>query len=110
VAYKKDIDDLRESPALEILDLLTRRGADVHYHDPHVPAIVDDGHTPAGAVGSSVPLTEETVRAADAVMIVTDHSSVDYDLIRRCARLLVDTRNACAARGGRLPEAVIANA
>jgi len=110
VAYKKDIDDLRESPALEILDLLAQRGADVHYHDPHVPAIVDDGHTPAGAVGRSVPLTEEAVRAADAVMIVTDHSSVDYDLIRRCSRLLVDTRNACAARGGQLPEPVTANA
>jgi UDP-N-acetyl-D-glucosamine dehydrogenase len=104
VAYKKDIDDLRESPALEILDLLTKKGARVSYHDPYVPEIVDDGHTPAGAVGRSVPLTDEMLSGADAVMIVTDHSAIDYGRVRRLARILVDTRNAGASRVARLPE------
>ncbi len=96
VAYKKDIDDLRESPALEILDQLNRKGALVSYHDPYCPEIRDDGHTPLGAVGRSVELTDERVREADAVLIVTDHSSVDYDRVCAMARIVVDTRNACA--------------
>ena len=95
VAYKKDINDIRESPALEILDLLARKGARVSYHDPYCPEIRDDGNTPAGAVGRSVPLTEEALRDADAVMIVTDHSSIDYQWVCRAARVLIDTRNAC---------------
>jgi len=94
VAYKKDIDDLRESPALEILDLLAKKGANARYHDPYCPEIRDDGHTPAGAVGKSVPLTDDAVRQADLVLIVTDHSSIDYERIQRLAPLLVDTRNA----------------
>jgi UDP-N-acetyl-D-glucosamine dehydrogenase len=98
VAYKKDIDDLRESPALEILDLLTRKGAEVIYHDPYCPEIRDDGHTPAGAVGKSIDLTDDTVRDADAVIVVTDHSNVDYDRVCRLAQVLIDTRNACHAR------------
>jgi UDP-N-acetyl-D-glucosamine dehydrogenase len=98
VAYKKDIDDLRESPALEILDLLTRKGVQVSYHDPYVPEIVDDGHTPAGAVGRSVELTDEVLSEADAVMIVTDHSAVDYGRVCRLARIVIDTRNACSGR------------
>lgn len=96
VAYKKDIDDLRESPALEILDLLTRKGVQVSYHDPHVPEIVDDGHTPAGAVGRSVQLTDDALRDADAVIVVTDHSAVDYERVCRLASIVIDTRNACA--------------
>jgi UDP-N-acetyl-D-glucosamine dehydrogenase len=95
VAYKKDIDDLRESPALEILDLLTRKGALVSYHDQYCPEIREDGHTPAGAVGKSIELTDDALREADAVIIVTDHSVVDYDRVCRLAQLLVDTRNAC---------------
>ncbi len=89
VAYKKDIDDLRESPALDILHLLRERGAEVSYHDPFVPHFTEDGHA-----WRSVPLTPETVRAADAVMIVTDHSALDYAMLRREARTIVDTRNA----------------
>ncbi len=94
VAYKKDIDDLRESPALDILDLLAGKGAVVSYHDPFIPEIREDGHTPAGAVGKSVELRDDVLRAADAVMIVTDHTSLDYPLIVSRARILVDTRNA----------------
>ena len=95
VAYKKDIDDLRESPALEILDQLTRKGAVVSYHDPYCPEIRDDGHTPLGALGRSVELTEERLREADAVLIVTDHSTVNYEQVCGLARIVVDTRNAC---------------
>lgn len=94
VAYKRDIDDLRESPALEILDLLSRKGAVVSYHDSYCPEIIDDGHTPAGALGKSVRLTDAVIDAADAVLVVTDHSGIDYAAIRARARVFVDTRNA----------------
>jgi UDP-N-acetyl-D-glucosamine dehydrogenase len=91
VAYKKDIDDMRESPALDIIRLLEGRGAHVKYHDPFVHAFTEDGHTM-----SSVPLTVEAVKASDAVMIVTDHTSLDYVMLKRNASLVVDTRNALA--------------
>jgi UDP-N-acetyl-D-glucosamine dehydrogenase len=97
VAYKKDIDDMRESPALEIMDLLSKKGANVTYHDSYCPEIKDDGHTPAGAVGVSVELTDELLRSVDAVMIVTDHSDIDYGRVQSLAKVLVDTR--AAARG-----------
>ncbi|HWO89767.1 MAG TPA: nucleotide sugar dehydrogenase [Gemmatimonadales bacterium] len=89
IAYKKDIDDVRESPALDVLKLLERMGATVSYHDPFVPELDEDGFALR-----SVPLDEATVRAADCVVIVTDHSNLDYALIRREARAVVDTRNA----------------
>ena len=92
VAYKKDIDDVRESPALDLIRLLQRRGAAVSYHDPHVWKLKDEAIDLA-----SVPLTPETVAGADCVVIVTDHSDLDYALVERCARLVVDTRNALAA-------------
>jgi UDP-N-acetyl-D-glucosamine dehydrogenase len=89
VAYKKDIEDLRESPALDIIRLLEAQGARVSYHDPHVTAFTEDGvqHT-------SVALTPDTLRAADCVMVVTDHSTVDYRMVLAHARVVVDTRNA----------------
>jgi UDP-N-acetyl-D-glucosamine dehydrogenase len=89
VAYKRDIDDIRESPALDIIRLLDGQGARVSYHDPHVPVFAEDGHE-----FRSVPLDPESVAAADCIMIVTDHSAIDYHMIRRKARLVVDTRNA----------------
>ena len=89
VAYKKDIDDVRESPALDVIRLLQRRGAAVSYHDPHVGKLKDEAIDLV-----SHPLTPETLAAADCVVIVTDHSDVDYGLVERCARLVVDTRNA----------------
>jgi UDP-N-acetyl-D-glucosamine dehydrogenase len=93
VAYKKDIDDLRESPALEILQLLQARGARVEYHDPFCRTIHDDGHTPLqGLPLHSVELTDEALRNADVVVVVTDHSTVDYGRVARLARLVVDTR------------------
>ena len=93
VAYKKDIDDLRESPALDIIRLLEQYGATVSYHDPYVPKLEEDGHQYA-----SVPLDAAALRAADCVLIVTDHSSIDYGLIRQHAPLVVDTRHALARR------------
>jgi UDP-N-acetyl-D-glucosamine dehydrogenase len=89
VAYKRDIDDIRESPALDIIRLLEGQGARVSYHDPHVPCFAEDGHD-----YRSVALTPETVSAADCVMVVTDHSAIDYAMIKRRAKLVVDTRNA----------------
>ena len=95
VAYKKDIEDLRESPALDILRLLEDQGARVSYHDPYVPKFEENGHR-----YESVPLTQATVAAADCVMIVTDHDTLDYGLIRANAKRVVDTRNALARRLG----------
>jgi UDP-N-acetyl-D-glucosamine dehydrogenase len=89
VAYKRDIDDIRESPALDIIRLLEGQGARVTYSDPHVPCFSEDGHE-----HRSVALDAASVAAADCVMIVTDHSDVDYRMIERNAKLVVDTRNA----------------
>ena len=96
VAYKKDIDDVRESPALSIIDRLRAKGAEVHYHDPFVKEIrFDDAHTEGGGHPlSSEPLTDEALRAADCLVIVTDHSEIDYSRVCRLAPLIVDTRNA----------------
>ena len=96
VAYKKDIDDVRESPALSIIDRLRAKGAEVHYHDPFVKVIrFDDAHTEGGGEPlSSEPLTDDALRAADCVVIVTDHSEIDYGKVCQLVPLIVDTRNA----------------
>jgi UDP-N-acetyl-D-glucosamine dehydrogenase len=96
VAYKKDIDDVRESPALSIIDRLRAKGADVRYHDPFVKEIrFDDAHTDAGGDPlQSVPLTDEELRSADCIIIVTDHSDIDYKRVCLLTPLIVDTRNA----------------
>ena len=96
VAYKKDIDDVRESPALSIIDRLRAKGADVRYHDPFVKEVhFDDAHTVGGGEPlQSVPLTDEELRAADCVVIVTDHSGIDYQRVCQLTSLIVDTRNA----------------
>ena len=93
VAYKRDIDDLRESPALEIIRLLQDKGAHVRYHDPYCPVIHDDGHTPVqGLPMQGVELTDAELERADVVVVVTDHSEVDYTRIAEKAALVVDTR------------------
>ena len=96
VAYKKDIDDVRESPALSIIDRLRVKGADVRYHDPFVKEVsFDEAHTHAdGELLQSVPLTDDELRSADCVIIVTDHSEVDYKRVCALTPLIVDTRNA----------------
>src|SRR5687767_6585874 len=91
VAYKKDVDDMRESPALDVIQLLEDQGATVVYHDPHVASFREDGHERA-----SVELSDQELSKADAAVIVTDHSSIDYQRIVNLSRLLVDTRNATA--------------
>jgi UDP-N-acetyl-D-glucosamine dehydrogenase len=94
VAYKKDIDDVRESPALDVLRLLQADGADVSYHDPFV-AVLNEGDTDLG----SVELTDEVLAAADVAVVLTDHSSFDYERIVRGSRALVDARNVTAGLG-----------
>ena len=96
VAYKKDINDVRESPALSIIDRLRAKGANVRYHDPFVSEVrFDDAHTDAGGEPlSSVPLTNEELQSADCVIIVTDHSDIDYKRVCSLVPLIVDTRNA----------------
>ena len=93
IAYKKDIDDQRESPSLKIISLLQAKGAKVEYNDPYVP--VSEGHREyPGMKLKSVPLTTARLKAADAVIIATNHTCYDYDFIVKNARLVVDTRNA----------------
>jgi UDP-N-acetyl-D-glucosamine dehydrogenase len=89
VAYKRDIDDLRESPALDIIRLLEQQGAHVEYHDPHVAEFREDG-----TVRRSVAFTPEALAAADCVVIVTDHTRIDYAAVKRHAPVIVDTRHA----------------
>jgi UDP-N-acetyl-D-glucosamine dehydrogenase len=91
VAYKRDIDDVRESPALDVIRLLEADGAEVVYHDPYVARIREDGHE-----WHSTDLTAEELARADVVVIVTDHTSIDYQRIVDHAALVVDTRNATA--------------
>ena len=96
VAYKKDINDVRESPALSIIDRLRAKGANVSYHDPFVEEVrFDDAHTEGGGEPlRSVALTDEELQSADCVVIVTDHSQIDYKRVTGLASLVVDTRNA----------------
>ena len=93
VAYKQDIDDFRESPAISVIEELLKRGAEVEYFDPWVPKFR------RGALSmQSIPtLTEEAVSRADLVMITTAHSNVDYELVSRSARMIFDTKNAMKA-------------
>jgi len=88
VAYKRDTADTRESPALDIIQLLAEKGAEVKYHDPLVPSLRHEGQDL-----SSTPLDAQLLGEADVVVIVTDHSQVDYELIRRSGRPVLDTRN-----------------
>jgi len=94
-AYKKDISDARESPALKIIELLGKRGAVVHYHDPHVPQIVLPN---PGTTLVSTPLTDQTLETMDCAVIATDHSDIDYTWISERVPLIVDTRNVFRSR------------
>jgi len=86
VAYKKNVNDTRESPALRIIDLLIAEGAQVAYHDPHVPEL-------ATRALASVPLTDELLGAQDVAVIVTDHDGIDWEALVRASPLVVDLRN-----------------
>lgn len=99
VAYKKNIDDMRESPSLRLIELLEERGAETGYHDPHVPVIPMTREHANLAGRASEALTPEVIAGYDAVLIATEHDAVDYKTLVAQARLVVDTRNACAKAG-----------
>ena len=92
MAYKNDIDDMRESPSIELVRLLLDKGAVVSYHDPYIPSYQDEEHPEIQLDGQ--PLTAEILNEVDAVLISTKHAGVDYELVVRHAPLIVDTRNA----------------
>jgi UDP-N-acetyl-D-glucosamine dehydrogenase len=92
-AYKKDVDDPRESPSFVLMELLLARGANLTYNDPHVPRLPQTRHHNLPEM-SSVELTAEFLAAQDCVLIATDHSAYDYEFIGAHARLVLDTRNA----------------
>ena len=89
VAYKPDIDDERESPALEIMEIVAHKGATVRYHDPHIPHV----QTQFIASLASIPLTADNLAKADVVVLTTNHSAFDVDFIQKYAKLIVDMRN-----------------
>jgi UDP-N-acetyl-D-glucosamine dehydrogenase len=93
LAYKKDVDDVRESPSVELIELLDHYGAKVDYHDPHIPTAKEMREYNITHM-KSIPLTPTKLKQYDCVLISTDHSSVDYDLVCKHAKLVVDTRNA----------------
>ena len=93
VAYKRDVDDPRESPSFELLEMLLARGAEVIYNDPHVPRLPKMRRHPTLEMNSQ-PLTPELLAAQDCALIATDHTAYDYPLIVRHSRLVIDTRNA----------------
>ena len=98
VAYKRDINDIRESPALEVIELLQEKGARVSYHDPYIAELPRLRHYPDLHM-RSLDLTAARVASADCVLIITDHTDLDYEMLGRSARLIVDTRNAMARIG-----------
>ncbi|MGB3146220.1 MAG: UDP binding domain-containing protein, partial [Paracoccaceae bacterium] len=93
VSYKRNIEDTRESPALAMLHRLEQMGAKVDYHDPYFPVMPVTRDHPDLAGRKSAELSEERVARYDAVVLTTDHSNVDYALVGRVARLILDTRN-----------------
>lgn len=101
VAYKKNVDDTRESPAFKIIELLEKRGAEVSYYDPIVAEIPPSREHPEFAGRRSVSFVESAISAFDAVVICTDHNSVDYAKLAAWSPLVIDTRNACARFGAR---------
>ncbi|HNR69677.1 MAG TPA: nucleotide sugar dehydrogenase [bacterium] len=97
VAYKKDIDDMRETPALKLMELLREQGAAVDYYDPYVPKLPPTRKYQYDM--TSIELTPAAIAGYDAVVVVTDHTAVDYQLVLDNARLIVDTRNVYKQRG-----------
>ncbi len=97
LAYKPNVDDIRESPAIELMELFEELGADVRYSDPHVPR----GHLMRKhdlTEATSLELTAKSIAGFDAVVVATDHEAFDWDLIAKHAQLVVDTRNALGSR------------
>lgn len=95
MAYKRNVDDDRESPSYKLMDLLVNFGAQVDYHDPHIPVIKDKREYPQFVGKESVQLTAENLGCYDCVLVSTDHKAVDYGFVCRHTDLVVDTRNCC---------------
>jgi len=95
MAYKKDVDDPRESPSFELMKLLLERGADLTYNDPHIPKLRPMRHYDVEPM-SSQDLTPEYLQSQDCVLIATDHSAYDFDEIVKHSTMVLDTRNATA--------------
>jgi UDP-N-acetyl-D-glucosamine dehydrogenase len=96
VAFKRDVDDVRESPALDVMGLLLEKGASVVYHDPYVPRLrIADGEM------TSEPLTPELIETADCVVIITDHKLTDWQFVMDHSQLIVDTRHVVVKRSGK---------
>jgi UDP-N-acetyl-D-glucosamine dehydrogenase len=99
IAYKKNVEDMRESPGLKLVELIESRGAIADYHDPFIPVIPLTRDHAALAGRASVSLTPEVICSYDAVLIATDHDDVDYGAVVRHSKIVVDTRNVCARSG-----------
>ena len=98
LAYKKNVSDIRESPTFALMEILEQRGTTVDYHDPHAPEIPMTREHAQFAGQKSVELSTDNIRGYDAVLISTDHDSVDYQMIADNAQLVIDTRNAFGRR------------
>ena len=99
LAYKKNVSDIRESPALTLLEILKEKGAAADYHDPYVEEIPMTRELAEFAGRRSAALTAASLAGYDAVLIATDHDNVDYGLVAANARLIIDTRNVMARTG-----------
>jgi UDP-N-acetyl-D-glucosamine dehydrogenase len=106
VAYKKNVDDIRESPALTLMELLEARGATTEFHDPYVAQINGTREHPTLNFRKGVEYGAETLGKYDAVLIATDHDAVDYCAVAEGSKLVIDTRNACARAGASMDNVV----
>jgi UDP-N-acetyl-D-glucosamine dehydrogenase len=106
LAYKSDVDDLRESPSLTLIELIEAQGAHCDFHDPHIPKVPQTREHANLSGRGSIALDAKTIADYDAVLIATDHAAVDYAVVAEHAKLIVDTRNALAKRGITAPQAV----
>jgi UDP-N-acetyl-D-glucosamine dehydrogenase len=96
VAYKRDVDDVRESPALDVISLLEHRGAKVSYHDPYVRSIRLENN----AIMENTPISASLLENADCVVVITDHRAIDWSIVVNHSRLIVDTRHATSGYTG----------
>jgi UDP-N-acetyl-D-glucosamine dehydrogenase len=100
IAYKKNLDDMRESPALTIMEQLDQLGAKVDYYDPYFPVIPPTRQHAALAGKASIPFEDYLLARYDGAVIVTDHDNIDYAMLLRFSKLVLDTRNVLAAIAG----------
>jgi UDP-N-acetyl-D-glucosamine dehydrogenase len=99
IAYKKNVEDTRESASFTLAELIEERGATVDYFDPFVPVIPPTREHATFEGRRSTEFTAEVIRQYDATLIATDHDAIDYTLLARASKLVIDTRNACGSRG-----------